>query len=107
MAQAQSGFGGGNQGSMENKNKSETSPRQYGSESSVGQAVDRQVKQVTETAREAVEWGEERAKDAVDWGQRRADEAMGQTRDYITQNPFAACAIAAGVGFLLGMLIRR
>jgi ElaB/YqjD/DUF883 family membrane-anchored ribosome-binding protein len=43
----------------------------------------------------------------MEWGQRRADEAMGQTRDYITQNPFTACGIALGVGFFLGLCMRR
>ena len=37
----------------------------------------------------------------------QADEAQGAVEEAVRRNPFAALGIAVGVGFLLGILLRR
>lgn len=45
--------------------------------------------------------------DAVEAAKERGGETMDSAREAIRENPFAATAIAFGVGVLLGALIRR
>jgi ElaB/YqjD/DUF883 family membrane-anchored ribosome-binding protein len=37
----------------------------------------------------------------------QADEAQGAVEDAVRRSPFAALGIALGIGFLLGILLRR
>jgi ElaB/YqjD/DUF883 family membrane-anchored ribosome-binding protein len=45
--------------------------------------------------------------DAMDTARERGEETLDSAREAIRENPFAATAIAFGVGVLLGALIRR
>lgn len=40
-------------------------------------------------------------------GVRRAREAAGATEAYVRENPWQSLGVAAGIGLLLGLLVRR
>ncbi len=69
---------------------------------------------VVDLASEAKHYAAARASDAKDtaaqWvetSKQKASEAGDKTVDYIQRNPFQALAIAAGIGFVAGMILKR
>jgi len=60
-----------------------------------------------EAAREKIQEGREAMYDAADRVKVRGQDTLSQVQTSIEQNPLQAVAIAAGVGVLLGLWLRR
>lgn len=61
----------------------------------------------TERAREHYRDVAESAREGYDRVRRDAGRLTGEVSDFVRENPARAVLIAAGIGFLLGMLVRR
>lgn len=71
-----------------------------------GQAGER-IQKVRERAQETVKVARERLADTQDEVVRRARVAAKETDAYVHDNPWQAVGIAAGVAFIMGVLISR
>ncbi len=60
-----------------------------------------------EAARERVERAGDLAQSGVDAARARAQQLEHQANDFVTRQPATALGIAAGVGFLVGMMTSR
>jgi ElaB/YqjD/DUF883 family membrane-anchored ribosome-binding protein len=69
-----------------------------------GQAGDR-IQKARERATETISAARERLVDAQDEVTRRAREAARDTDRYVRDNPWKAVGIAAGVAFIIGVLV--
>ena len=65
------------------------------------------AKTASSTAKSGVAAAKDTLKQGLDAARDKGAEATEAVRGQITSNPFAAVGIAAGVGFLLGMLVSR
>ncbi|MDB5325470.1 MAG: hypothetical protein JWM57_1039 [Phycisphaerales bacterium] len=61
----------------------------------------------TEAARAKLNEGTQAARDYANTARERGGDLLGQVQTHIEQNPLQAVAIAAGVGVVLGVLLRR
>ena len=68
-----------------------------------GEKVDAARSRAEETVRKARERMSEVEQEAL----AKAKELAGDTDSYVRQNPWQAVGIAAGIGLLLGLLVRR
>jgi len=71
-----------------------------------GQAGER-IQKARERAQETVRVARERLADTQDDVVRRAREAAKETDSYVRDNPWQAVGIAAGVAFIIGVLVSR
>jgi ElaB/YqjD/DUF883 family membrane-anchored ribosome-binding protein len=63
------------------------------------------VQEVRARARESLASARERLGEVRDDAMERARDAVSTGEDYVRRNPWQAVGMAAGVGFLVGMLI--
>jgi ElaB/YqjD/DUF883 family membrane-anchored ribosome-binding protein len=61
----------------------------------------------TETVRSKLSDGTDAAREYADRARERGNDLLGQLQTQIEQNPLQAIGIAAGVGVLVGVLLRR
>lgn len=71
------------------------------------QKVSDDVKRGAERARSEIRRGAEAAREGYDTVRQNAGDWSRDLNYYVRDNPGKAVLIAAGVGFLLGMLVRR
>jgi ElaB/YqjD/DUF883 family membrane-anchored ribosome-binding protein len=71
-----------------------------------GQAGER-IQEARERAKETVRVARERLSDAQDEVTKRAREAAKDADKYVRDNPWQAVGIAAGVAFIIGVLVSR
>jgi ElaB/YqjD/DUF883 family membrane-anchored ribosome-binding protein len=71
-----------------------------------GQAGDR-IQKARERATESIQAARERLVDAQEEVTKRAREAARDTDRYVRDNPWKAVGIAAGVAFVIGVLVSR
>jgi ElaB/YqjD/DUF883 family membrane-anchored ribosome-binding protein len=71
-----------------------------------GQAGER-IQKARERASETVRVARERLVDTQEEVSRRAREAAKETDQYVHDNPWQAIGIAAGVAFIIGVLVSR
>ena len=71
-----------------------------------GQAGDR-IQKARERASETISAARERLVDTQEEVARRAREAAQETDAYVRDNPWQAVGIAAGVAFIIGVLVSR
>lgn len=72
----------------------------------VAQVQDK-VEQFKDQARTKYNEGSEVVRDAAYRARSRGNDLLGQVQNRIEENPLQAVAIAAGVGVVLGVLLRR
>lgn len=70
-----------------------------------GRAVEG-AKAGVEAAREKIEEGKEAMYDAADRVKSRGNDLLSHVQEHIEEKPLQSLAIAAGVGVLLGLLLR-
>jgi ElaB/YqjD/DUF883 family membrane-anchored ribosome-binding protein len=66
-----------------------------------------EIRRGAEMAREKYQEAADRAKDGYARVRRDATKLSGDVGDYVHENPGKSIAIAAGVGFLLGLIVSR
>lgn len=71
-----------------------------------GQAGER-IQQARERAKETVRVARERLSESQEALAHRAREAVRDADDYVRGNPWQAVGIAAGVAFIVGLLVSR
>ena len=71
-----------------------------------GQAGEK-IQRARERAQETVKVARERLADTQEEVVKRAKVAARQTDDYVHDNPWQAVGIAAGVAFIIGVLVSR
>jgi ElaB/YqjD/DUF883 family membrane-anchored ribosome-binding protein len=71
-----------------------------------GQAGER-IQQARERAKETVRAARERLSESQEQLTRRAREVAKDTDTYVRANPWQAVGIAAGVAFIVGLLVSR
>jgi ElaB/YqjD/DUF883 family membrane-anchored ribosome-binding protein len=71
-----------------------------------GQAGDR-IQKARERATESIQAARERLVDAQEEVTKRAREAARDTDRYVRDNPWKAVGIAAGIAFVIGVLVSR
>jgi ElaB/YqjD/DUF883 family membrane-anchored ribosome-binding protein len=71
-----------------------------------GQAGER-IQAARERAQETVRAARERLSEAQDEVTRRARQAAKDTDKYVRDNPWQAIGVAAGVAFIIGLLVSR
>ncbi len=71
-----------------------------------GQAGER-IQKARERAQETVRVARERLADTQEEVVQRAREAAKETDNYVRDNPWQAVGIAAGVAFIIGVLVSR
>jgi ElaB/YqjD/DUF883 family membrane-anchored ribosome-binding protein len=71
-----------------------------------GQAGER-IQKARERAQETVKVARERLEDAQEEVVKRAREAAKETDAYVRDNPWQAIGIAAGIAFIVGVLVSR
>jgi ElaB/YqjD/DUF883 family membrane-anchored ribosome-binding protein len=71
-----------------------------------GQAGEK-IQRARERAQETVKVARERLADTQEEVVKRAKVAAKQTDDYVHDNPWQAVGIAAGVAFIIGVLLSR
>ena len=71
-----------------------------------GQAGEK-IQRARERAQETVKVARERLADTQEEVVKRAKKAARETDDYVHDNPWQAVGIAAGVAFIIGVLVSR
>ncbi|MGH7133631.1 MAG: DUF883 family protein [Phycisphaerales bacterium] len=95
---------------MSSATSSTSGPSDLGLKDNVRRLGDdvQQLKQdLAGTARSGAAAAKDTLKQGLSTAKEKGAEATEAVRGHITSNPFAAVGIAAGVGFLLGMLVSR
>ncbi len=78
-----------------------------GGNASVGQSARLSYEHAKDAARQVVGTVRERAGAYYQQGKEKAGELTEKTQDYVREQPIKSVLIAAGVGLLLGILLRR
>lgn len=71
------------------------------------ETVRAKISEGTEAVRSKIDEGTQAAREYADKARERGNDLFGQLQTQIEQNPVQAIAIAAGVGVLVGVLLRR
>lgn len=75
-------------------------------EDSLHRATDKVADAATRASEKAGEY-RQRGRDGYDDAKERADEWLEVARDYVREKPVQSVAIALGVGWLIGRILRR
>lgn len=60
-----------------------------------------------DTGKQAAATAQAKAEDAAEMGRKKAIETQQKAEDFITTQPATALGLAAGIGFLVGMMTAR
>tara|TARA_R110002072_G_scaffold103347_7_gene226808 strand:- start:2476 stop:2775 length:300 start_codon:yes stop_codon:yes gene_type:complete len=69
--------------------------------------VDKLLGDIAKLARHETQVGVNATKAGADHAIQRGEAALDQSRDYVRENPLAACGAALGVGFVAALLLKR